>query len=167
MRGYDMELLALNDVNYNVYRGNYGKYLTQYNSNQTSQSYFRIGSKNQPYGRYARGFNSAEGKNAIFLNIDNKFFGGSPLDGDYNVTIKVIYFDQGFGSWQLKYDSKLNSQKIAYTQTNTNTGIWKEKIINVNDAYFGDRGENNSDIILFNNDTKDEIFHLVEVIRAE
>jgi len=52
----------MNDVAWNIEAGNYRRYLEQYDPNGTSQGYWRVGPKDQPYGRFARGFDAAAGK---------------------------------------------------------------------------------------------------------
>lgn len=87
-------------------------------------------------------------------------------DGSYGVNIRVVYFDKGTGSWKLNYDST-SGIKTAYTLTKANSGQWKEKIVTLTDAYFGNRGINSSDIMLVNTDSENDIFHLIEVTRTE
>ena len=91
----------MNDVGWNIEAGNCRRYLTQYDPNGTSQGYWRVGPKDQPYGRFARGFDAAGGRNAMYFDIDDRFFGGKPLDGAYPVRIRVLYFDSGNGSWEV------------------------------------------------------------------
>lgn len=158
---------GLNDVQSRVWKGNYGVYLHQIDANTTSQGYWRVGSKDEPYGRFARGFNHAGGKNAIYLNIDDRFFNNSPLNAKYPVNIKVIYFDSGVGQWEIKYDAADNPNKSALSVTNTNTGKWKSATFSLEDGYFGNRGPSGSDISLVNADSNDNIFHMLEVSRSE
>jgi hypothetical protein len=57
----------MNDVGWNIEAGDYRRYMEQYDPNGTSQGYWRVGSKDQPYGRFARGFDTASGRNAMYL----------------------------------------------------------------------------------------------------
>jgi hypothetical protein len=157
---------AMNDVARNPWKDNYGMFMTQYNPNATSVGYWRVGSISEPYGRFARGFENATGKNAMYFNIDDAFFTNKALNGQYSVKVKVVYFDQGTGSWELKYDAQSNAQKSALKITKTNTGTWKTATVTLTDAYFFNRCPNGTDLMLVNSDSEDDIFHLVEVTRT-
>jgi len=154
-----------NDVGYRIWPGNYGMYLDQYDPNGTSQGYWRQGSKDQPYGRFARGFRYAAGKNDMDFDIDDDFFFDQPLDGEYAVTVNVIYLDEGTGTWALDYDAQGNPAKRACTVTKTGSGQWKTKSVVLTDAYFGNRCPHGTDLMLVNTDDKDDIFHIVEITR--
>jgi hypothetical protein len=157
---------AINDVNWNIFRSNYQRYITQYNPNETSIGYWSVGNIKQPEGRFARGFDHTSGKDAMYFNVDDKLFKNFPNNGAKKVKIRISYFDNG-GKWKLVYDAVNNKNKTAYEQTNTNTGKWKDITIPVTDAYFGNRLEHGTDIALINSITngKDAIFHMVEVIK--
>jgi hypothetical protein len=157
------ELDKMNDVGYKIWPGNYGKYLDQINPNGTSQGYWRVGSTSQPYGRYARGFNTDEGMNRMYFNVDDRMFDAGGLAGKEQIQIRVVYFDKGTGTWALRYDATSSNDKLARLVTNTNTNTWKEETITVTDAYFNNRGPNGSDISLVNTDTADDIFHMIEI----
>jgi len=156
---------ALNDVGFNIWPANYRLYLYQHDPNGTSQGYWRVGSKNEPYGRFARGFNHRQGKDAMYFNIDDGFFFDQALNGQYEVKVRVVYFDQGTGSWALKYDAVRDAQKTAFTVTKTNSGQWKERIITISDGYFGNRCPNSTDLMLANTDNEDDVFHMLELTR--
>jgi hypothetical protein len=161
------ELTGINDVGYLIWQDNYGKYLTQIDPLGTSQGYWRVGSLNEPYGRYARGFNTSKGMSRMYFNVDDDMFGTGGLAGKEDITIRVVYFDKGTGAWALNYDATSKADKQAYTVTNGNTSTWKEKTITVTDANFNNLGPKNSDISLVNTDSADEIFHMVEVTFTE
>lgn len=57
--------------NYNIWPGNYGMYLEQIEANETSIGYWRVGSKEQPYGRFARGLYPVKEKTAYILDLMN------------------------------------------------------------------------------------------------
>ncbi len=156
---------GLNDVMSDVFRGNYRLYLHQIDANQTSQGYWRIGPKHEPYGRFARGFNHDEGKNTILLDIEDSFFGGEPLSGAYPVMVNIIFFDSGNGRWELRYDSKDNKDKVGLSVENSNTNRWITASVFLKDAYFGNRGTAGSDISIVNADSLANIFHMVEITR--
>ncbi len=167
LHSYHQKLKALNDVAYEIWPGNYRNFLYQINANATSQGYWRVGSKSQPYGRFARGFNHAEGKNGLYFNIDDEFFCHNALDAQYDISVRVVYFDKGSGSWALKYHGVNNPEAIAYTLKKTNTGQWKEKTVTISDGMFANGGRFGSDLMLVNTDSEDDIFHMVEINRQE
>lgn len=159
---------GLNDVQSRVWRGNYGMFINQLKANETSQGYWRIGATNQPFGRFARGFKHSQGKNAIYMDIDDKVFEASTSqEGKTAVNVKIVYFDDGFGKWQVNYDAVDNTNKIAEVVTNSNSGVWKTLNIILNDVKFANRGPENSDISIINADEQDNIFHMVEIIKQE
>jgi hypothetical protein len=159
---YYINLKALNDVAYNIWPGNYRNFLYQIDANQTSQGYWRVGPKSQPYGRFARGFNHEEGKDTLFFDIDDEFFSDNKLN-NCEVTVRVVYFDEGEGSWALKYHASDDTEKTAYTLTKTNTGQWKEKSITISDGMFSNGCKKNADLMLVNTDNQNDIFHMVEI----
>ena len=154
---------GLNDCVWDVIDRNYRRFITQYQPNQTSVGLWRVGPEDEPYGRFARSFEHSSGRNAMYFNLDDDFFGGSPLNGDYPVEIKVIYYDEGYGSWELRYDAVDDSDKKAYSVTNTDANTWKEKVVTLDDAYFGNRSPNDTDFYLYNADEEDNIFHMIEI----
>jgi hypothetical protein len=156
---------AMNDVARSPWKDNYGMFMTQYKPNETSAGYWRVGSKSEPYGRFARGFEYASGKNNMYFNINDAFFYNKPLAGEYPVTVRIVYFDQGIGKWELRYDAADNIQKTALAITKTNSGSWKAVTVELTDAYFGNRCTGGSDLMLVNTDAEDDIFHMIEVTR--
>jgi hypothetical protein len=164
----------LNDVYHLTHRGNYELYLRQINEHchryGGGHGWWRvgppIGQDSQPYGRFARGFDpNVSGMHAIYLDIHDRFFRNQPLAAAYPVTVRVIYWDGGTGTWKLTYDAK-SGEKTALTVTNGNTQRWVEKTITLHDAYFGNRGSAGSDIALVNASDEVCLFHMVEVTRA-
>ncbi|MCX7011615.1 MAG: hypothetical protein NTW86_03445 [Candidatus Sumerlaeota bacterium] len=160
------ELKGLNDVGSNLWPGNYGMFLTQDDPNGTSRGHWRVGPLDQPFGRYARGFRHAEGKDAMRFRIDDGFFGEGPLGGKSAVKVRVVYFDQGHGRWALVYDAVDNPQKTAGEVEKTDSGRWREKIVSIADGNFGHRCPHGADLVLVNTDEEDDIFHMVEVMRG-
>jgi hypothetical protein len=164
---------ALNDVGWQIYTGNFQMWLTQINPNGTSQGLWRQGPKTQMYGRFARRFDHASGKDAMYFDIDDRFFGGQALNAGYPVTFRVVYLDQGTGSFALKYDAVNDPEKTAFTVTKTNSGQWKEKTVTVSDGYLFNRISVPSsvatgataDLMLVNTDAEDDTFHMIEVTR--
>ena len=161
---YMLKRKALNDAGINIWQGNYGVYLNQIEPNVHDQGYWRIGSIEQPYGRYARGFDNQHGKNHIYLDVDDRMFDEQSEDEGKSVSIRVVYFDEGFGTWELYYDSIHSETPVrALEVSKTNTGEWQEKTIIVEDAFFGNRGPFGADLFLSNKDTENDIFHMVDI----
>lgn len=159
---------GLNDSGWMIYRGNYERFLHQLDADETSVGWWRVngvGADAPVYGRFARGFEHASGKNRMAFDIRDSFFSGQPLDGAYPVTVRVVYFDQGTGTWELRYDAREEADKIAFSITNADSGTWKEKSMVLSDAHFGNRGPRGADLSLVNTDAEDEVFHLVELTR--
>ncbi len=65
------------------------------------------------YGRYARGFDMANKKNALYFDVDDNFLRNAPLNGSYPVSIEITYFDSGYGSWRLFYDAVKGNNKAS------------------------------------------------------
>lgn len=155
----------MNDVGWNIESGNYGRYLKQFDPNGTSQGHWRVGPKSQPYGRFARGFDAANGKNTMYFDVVDRFFGGKPLDGDYPVQVRVVYFDAGHGSWALMYDGRNNREETAFEVQKKDTGQWKEASVKISDGFFGNRCPHGTDLMLVNTSKDDTLFHMLEVSR--
>jgi hypothetical protein len=164
---YYQNLKAINDVAYDIWPGNYCNFLYQIDANETSQGYWRVGPKSQPYGRFARGFNHSQGKDALLFDIDDTFFEDNALNGEYDVTVRIVYYDGGEGSWALKYDAVDNPQKTALVIQKENTECWREKTVIISDGMFTNRGPRGADLMLINTDAQDDIFHMIEITREE
>ncbi|HNP22654.1 MAG TPA: hypothetical protein PKM63_07130 [Panacibacter sp.] len=154
--------MVINDIGVNILPDNYYRYLIQYSPNTTSRGYWRVGPGDQPYGRFARGFESKENKTEMFFALDKRFFGGN--SGAQNVAIKIIYLDKGNGSWSLNYTGA-SGKKEAYKITCGNSGNWITKTIYLSDAYFAQKLEHGCDISLKYLSGDNTIFNRVEVLR--
>ena len=155
----------MNDVGWNIEAGNYQRYLKQHDPNGTSQGYWRVGPRDQPYGRFGRGFDVTSGKNAMYFDIADRFFSGKPLDARDPVTVRVVYFDAGHGSWAVKYDAVGNREKTAVAVQNKDTGRWKEVRVTLSDGFFGNRCPRGTDLMIVNTSKQNTIFHMIEVLR--
>jgi hypothetical protein len=158
---------GINDVGWDLFSGNYERYLHQINPNNTSVGYWNVESAdpNSMYGRFARGFDVGNGKNALYFSVDNAFLNNAPLNGQYPVMIEITYLDKGTGQFKIFYDAQANANKAALTVTCTNTGLWIKAGITVNDAYFGKRGSNGSDFYIKSTGTENVLFSVVELTR--
>ncbi|NDV60998.1 hypothetical protein G0Q06_00890 [Puniceicoccales bacterium CK1056] len=160
---------GLNDAGWGIFRGNYERFLHQIDADKTSVGWWRVGGAITPdspiYGRFARGFEHASGKDRMGFDIKDTFFSGQPLAGAYPIKVRIVYYDKGHGQWALNYDATDNSDKRAATITNTDSREWKEIVLLLKDAQFGNRGPNGADLSLINTDDEDDIFHIVEIGR--
>ena len=157
-----------NDVGWDLFEGNYDRYLHQIDANTTSVGYWNVESSdpNTMYGKYARGFDAANGKNALYFDVDDAFLNYSALDAAYPVMVEITYLDKGTGSWQLFYDAKGNSNKSSISVTCANTLKWKKVSVTLTDAYFGNKGTNTSDFYIKNINSNNALFSVVELNRS-
>jgi hypothetical protein len=158
---------GINDVGWNIFPGNYERYLHQVDANSTSIGFWNVPSRDtgSMFGRFARGFDLANGKNALYFDVDNAFLKNAPLNGAYPVMIEVTYLDSGTGKFQFYYDAIGNKNKAAATVTCTNSGLWKKTGITLHDAYFGDRSHHGADFYIKSQGSQNVIFSLVELAR--
>ncbi|MEP6683130.1 MAG: T9SS type A sorting domain-containing protein [Parafilimonas sp.] len=158
---------GINDVGWHLLPGNYERYLHQIDANSTSAGYWNVDAAHPDvmYGRFARGFDIANGKNALYFDVENAFLRNIPLRGAYPVTIEVTYFDNGTGSFQLYYNSMDTSNTASSKITCTDTKTWKKAVFVLNDARFANKAERNSDFYIKNTGSSNVIFSTVELSR--
>jgi hypothetical protein len=160
---------GFNDAGWQIFRGNYERFLHQIDPDETSAGWWRVGGEvtaSTPiYSRFARGFDHSHGKDALYFDIKDGFFSGKPLGGRYPVTVRVVYYDKGSGRWALEYDAVGDPKKTAYVVTKTDSGTWKDRTVTLSDAYFGNRGPRGADLALVNTDAEDDVFHMIEATR--
>ncbi len=155
---------AMNDVGYELIARNYSRFITQIDANNTSVGWWRVGPTDQPYGRYARGFENASNKNRMSFDLDDNFLLNSPANK--SIEVKIIYLDSGTGQFSFRYNSSTDKDKISQIFTKMDTKRWVEKIVKIDDGEFLNKGINNSDFSLVNEDGEDDIFHLIEIKRG-
>jgi len=150
------------DLGVNLLPGNYYKFLEQYSPNTTSRGYWRIGPADQPYGRYARGFDYKQGMTEMFFSLDNNFYTNN--NQAHKMQVNVVYFDKGNGDWSLNYfNGKKKVEKYRVHCTNTNR--WIIKTIELSDAYSNKKLEHNADFSLKYLSGDNTIFSMMEVVR--
>jgi hypothetical protein len=159
---YLFEAKAMNDVGFGLIARNYSRFVTQIDPNKTSVGLWRVGPADQPYGRYARGFENASGRKRMAFDLDDKFF---PHGAHAPITLKLIYLDQGTGKFSVRYDSSADPDKTAVTITKTNSGKWVNKSITISDGKFANQGPLSSDFSLVNEDEEDDVFHMIEIMK--
>ena len=157
--------IGFNDSGWGIWPGNYERFITQMNPDSTSKGLWRVNgtltSNSHPYDRFARGFDSASGRNTMYFDINDKLL---PSAGQ-RVRISVDYLDRGTGQFALQYDAAGNNQKTAFTVAKTNTNTWKTASAIVTDWAFRNQGPSGSDLTLVNLDSDDDIFHKLEVTK--
>ena len=156
---------GFNDAGWKIWSGNYERFVTQINPDNTSLGLWRVRGaltpSSHPFDRFARRFDSATGKNAMYFDVNDRL---TPTPGQ-SVELSVTYLDSGTGQFALKYDAVGNSQKTAFTVTKSNSNTWKTQTVVVTDWAFGNSGSNGSDLMLSNVDSENDIFHSIEVVK--
>ncbi|MEI7851427.1 MAG: hypothetical protein WCH86_06300 [Kiritimatiellales bacterium] len=162
---YLFEAKAMNDVGFGLIARNYGRFITQIDANKTSVGLWRVGPTDQPYGRYARGFEHKTGKDAMYFRFHQDFFkkDGAPTGP---LTFRVVWLDNTTGAWGFSYDAGKGNFKSAKTFTGTGTSRWREETVTITDAVMNNNGPQGADIALVNLDDQDKIFHIIEVQRG-
>jgi hypothetical protein len=160
---YLYEAKAMNDVGFELIARNYSRFITQIDPNETSLGLWRVGPTNQPYGRYARGFENSNGRNRMCFDLDDNFLSTKAKEP---ITLKIIYLDKGSGNFSVRYDSSSNPDKIAVTISKANSGRWVSKSIVIADGAFANKGPRNSDFSLVNEDNEDDVFHMIEIMKS-
>ena len=160
---YLFDARAMNDVGFELIARNYNRFITQIDANETSVGLWRVGPTNQPYGRYARGFENSSGRNRMYFDLDDNFL---LTDDKEKITLKIIYLDNGIGKFSVRYDSSSDSDKIAINIIKANSGRWVSKTITIADGAFANKGPRNSDFSLVNEDNEDDVFHMIEIMKS-
>ena len=159
---------GFNDVGWSIWPDNYSRFLSQIDADATSVPLWRVGGpitrSSSIYARFARGFEHSSGKDALYFNLHDKFFGDAKPKV---VTIHVIWYDGQAGStWKLVYDAGTATMKTAHSVTGTGTKKWLDKTVTLTDAVMRHGGAKGSDIALVNTDDRDDVFSIVEVHRG-
>jgi hypothetical protein len=117
------------------------------------------------YSRFARGFEHASGKDAMYFKLHDGFSQGNEPKV---MTVTVVWYDQTKGStWKLNYDAGKSGMKTALTVTGKGDQQWHHEVVTVEDAVLRQGGIKGSDFALVNTDAKDDIFSLMEVHRGK
>ncbi|TZF86480.1 hypothetical protein FW774_05410 (plasmid) [Pedobacter sp. BS3] len=151
-----------NDMGIGLLPDNYNRFLVQYNPNGTSKGRWRVGPKDQPYGRYARSFDHKAGMNEMWFKLDDNFYADN--SAAHKIKFTVAYFDKGNGSWSLNY-ATAKGKTEKYKITCKNSGRWVVKDIVLDDAVTSKKLEHGTDFSLKYLSGDDTIFSLVELTR--
>jgi hypothetical protein len=155
-----------NDVAWDRIDEDYGRFLYPIDKLGTSVGWWNVGPKDQPYGKFARGFEHKSGKDALYFGFHKEFFkqDGQPVGP---LTFRVVWFDNTTGSWGFSYDAGKGNFKSAKTFVGQGTGRWRDETFTITDAVMNHNGSQGADIALVNLDDKDKLFHLIEVQRGD
>jgi hypothetical protein len=160
---------GLNDVGWDIWPDNYGRFLSQINADATSIPLWRVGGPitqtSSIYARFARAFEHTSGKDGMYFKLHDGFSRGTKSQ---TMTMTVVWYDENKGSkWKLDYDAGEHIMKTALTVTGNGDKQWHHQTVTVEDAVLRQGGANGSDFALINTDDKDDIFSLIEVHRGK
>lgn len=161
--------VGFNDVGWEIWPDNYTRLLYQIEPDATSIPLWRVGgpitTTSSIYSRFARGFEHASDKDAMYFKLHDGF----SLDATPKVmSITVVWYDEHEGStWKLDYDAGASSMKTGLTVIGKGDKKWHHEVVTLRDAVLRQGGTKGADLALVNTDTKDDIFSLIEVHRGE
>ncbi len=101
-------------------------------------------------------------RNYLYFMVDDSYiYQGSPTTTAY---IVVEYLDKGTDTFSLQYDAISSSNK-EHSQiiTKKNTGLWKQAMFSINDAFFGNREKYDSDFRIYDKEDGKEYISRVWV----
>ncbi len=153
-----------NDAGWNIEEGNYERWITQINPDETSIGLFRvrgvINASSSIYDRFARSFENSTGKNTMYFKFNAEVFSLSDPD---SLTFKITWLDKNLNStWALKYYNSIGLQ-TAINITGTGDNQWKTTNVTIHNPVITQNGVLGADFMLVNSDNIDDIFHGVEV----
>ena len=153
-----------NDAGWNIEEGNYERWITQINPDETSIGLFRvrgvINASSSIYDRFARSFENSTGKNTMYFKFNAEVFSLSDPD---SLTFKITWLDKNLNStWALKYYNSIGLQ-TAINITGTGDNQWKTTNVTIHNPMITQNGVLGADFMLVNTDNIDDIFHGVEV----
>jgi hypothetical protein len=159
---------GFNDVGWQIWPDNYSRFLYQIDADETSIPLWRVGGPitraSSIYSRFARGFEHASGKDAMYFKLHKGF---SKDNHPKVMTITVVWYDTQEGStWKVDYDAGKAAMNTALTVTGKGDKQWHHETVTLQDAVFRHGGRKGADIALVNTDDKDDIFSLIEIHRG-
>jgi Beta-galactosidase len=162
------EQKGYNDAGWDIWPDNYSRFLTQIDADATSIPLWRVGGtitkSSSIYARFARGFEHASGKDAMYFQLHDGF---SADNKPKVMTINVVWYDAHAGStWKLEYDAGAKTMKTGLVVTGKGDKEWHHSTVTLSDAVLFHGGTRGSDLALVNTDDKDDIFSIIEVHRG-
>lgn len=148
-----------NDVGWNIFPGNYSRFLTQLNPGSGDVGHWTV--DESIYGRFARGFENASGKGQMVFRLDPDFY--TDPASPHDVRLTVTWLNQGTGSWSLSYANAEGSETHINVH-NTGTGDWISQSFVLKRARFTG-ALSGGDLILRHTSGEDTIFHMIELER--
>ena len=150
-----------NDAGWEICEGNIERFMTQINPDGTSIGLFRvrgpITATSSKYDRFARSFESSTSKNTMYFQLHNELPANNKI-----LKFTIIWLDKNAGStWAFQYTNSEGLQSRTFTGTGTNE--WRTEIITISDAIINQGGTLQSDFMLVNTDTTDDIFNGIEM----
>ena len=149
-----------NDVGWGIHDGNYERFLSQIDPEETSLGWWHRGPKESLYSRFARSTDVRNGSNALYFDLDDGF-----LEKPQPVELRVVWLDEGNARWELHYNSSENPQQAALTIEIGNTGKWKETTVVLDDFRPENLGPRGSDLSFTCDGSGELVLHLVEVTK--
>ena len=136
----------------------------QIKPDETSIGLFRvrgeIDKNSSKYDRFARSFENATGKNTMYFKFDDEMFIASKPK---SLKFTITWLDKNPGStWALQYN-KGKEMKTALEIKGKGDNEWKSVTVEVSDMQLNHSGKMESDFILVNTDSIDDVFNGIEV----
>ena len=166
-------MIGFNDAGWKIHPGNYDRFITQLDPDNTSKALWRVGgtltTTSHAYDRFARRSDTASGKNTMYFDINDNLL---PSLGQ-RVQINVTYRNDTAGQFMIKYDGlsgNLTTLTVNKTGLGTGNTVWATASFEVTDWVFGNRQPTNSapsgsDLQLVNVGPGDTIYHGIELIK--
>lgn len=174
-QNYQRFMRQINVINKNTFNdslnstsiGYWNKYYPDVNTSDTNYN-------NQLFGRFSKGFDLANKKNALLFDLDDDFIQSHPtcLPAGYAVPghpgkLFITYNDSGYGRWSVYYDAYradgTHITKRLKTVRNTNKHQWITKEFSIPcDAAFTNGGIYGSDFFISSVGQENVMFALIE-----
>jgi len=157
-----------NDAGWDIWPTNYSRFISQIDPDNESVGLFRIGGTitgtSPIYSRFARSFEHASGRDAMYFKLDDAFY-SAPAG---HAKLIVVYYDSIAGStWDLRYDAGAGNFKTAKSYTGTGSRTWIRDTTEISDAVMLHNGPGGADFGLVNTDALDDVFHGIEFERGD
>jgi len=115
---------GLNDAGFHIWPTNYAQFIEQLDPFATSLGRWRVGSSDGVLGRFARQTNGS----SMGFRLHPEFNPGS------TPFVRVAFFDEGSGSWGLRY-AVSGGSRFAFSMQKGNTREWIEVRIQLSDFH--------------------------------
>eukprot|EP00966_Prymnesium_polylepis_P097699 2262890-Prymnesium_polylepis.1 len=171
-------MCGLNDVAFGNWRGDYGSFMARTDARepdhkQNTRGWWRVGPKDQLFGRFARGFAplaegaAASANAAIGLTLDRGLWGGLPLSrkAARALLVRIIFLDDTTrGGFAVHADTHSGAKVLGHV-SKRGSGRWRELCMPLSDARFSGAGPNGADLWLVaaNGSEGTTLFDSVEV----